>query len=434
MRFYDREEELRVLRETAELSKTTSQFTIVLGRRRIGKTTLMLKGAEGTKCVYLFISRLAEPLLCERLVSACREGGVDIVGRIDRFGDLLKALMLHSRHEPLTVIIDEFQNLRDVNGSVFGDIQRVWDLHRGESRINIVAAGSVHSMMTRIFEDEREPLFNRPTRKLSVGPFRISVLKRILEDHNLGHSKEDLLVLYMITGGVPSYVSLLMDADATTKDRMLGFALSPGSTFLAEGDDLMKEEFGRDSKVYLSILQLIAAGRNRRPEMEDVLGMSIGEYLSRLEREYGFVSRRLPVLTDNPRLGRWTVSDMYLRLFFRYIQPNRSFVEAGRTDLLRSAVEEDLESYEGRVLEDLLRQRIAEEGTYTEIGGYWNRTGSVEIDIAVLDSVRRTAELIEVKRNPEKLDMRALERKADSMKDLLKGYEVTLRGMSMDDI
>lgn len=60
--------------------------------------------------------------------------------------------------------------------------------------------------------------------------------------------------------------------------------------------------------------------------------------------------------------------------------------------------------------------------------------GSVEIDIAILNSGNRTAELIEIKRNPEKLEMRALERRADSMRDLLKGYEVTLRGMSIDDI
>lgn len=434
MRFYDREEELRVLRETAVLSETTSQFTIILGRRRIGKTTLMIRGAEGRKHVYLYISRLTEPMLCERLVSDCREAGVDIVGRIERFGDLIKALMVHSRHEPLTVMIDEFQNLGDVDRSIFGDIQKAWDLHREDSSINIVVAGSVHSMMTRIFEDEREPLFNRPTRKLSMEPFRVSVLKRILGDHNPGYSGEDLLVLYMITGGVPSYVSLLMDAGATTRDRMLDFVFSPGSTFLLEGDHLMKEEFGRDSKVYMSILQLIAEGRSRRPEMEDILGIGIGEYLSRLEREYGFIARRLPVLTENARLGRWVISDMYLRFFFRYIQPNSSLVESGRTDLLRAIVEKDLDTYEGRCLEDLLRQRIVEEGTYTEVGGYWDRTGAVEVDIVVLDSVKRTAELIEVKRNPDRLDMRGLMRKADSMSGLLKGYDMTLRGMSMEDI
>ena len=248
----------------------------------------------------------------------------DIPGRIERFGDLFKALLMHSRHDPLTIIIDEFQNLSYVNPAVFGDIQREWDLLKGDARVNLLVGGSVHSMMVRIFEDEREPLFNRATRKLEVRPFRISVLGSILRDHNPSHGHEDLLTLYMLTGGVPDYVASLMDAGAFTKESMLETALSPGSVFLREGNDLMTEEFGKDNKTYLSILQLIASGRRQRSEIESILKVSAGEYLQRLEREYGFVSRRVPMLTEDRRLGRWEVSDMYLRFYFRYIQPNDS--------------------------------------------------------------------------------------------------------------
>ena len=58
----------------------------------------------------------------------------------------------------------------------------------------------------------------------------------------------------------------------------------------------------------------------------------------------------------------------------------------------------------------------------------------MEIDIVVLDSIAKRAELIEVKRNPAKLDMRDLERRAETLEPYLKGYDVTLRGMSMDDV
>ena len=434
MRFYDRESELAVLRETAELSRTVSQFTVILGRRRIGKTTLMLKGAEGTRSVYLFISRKSEPVLCGDLQQTVRESGIDIPGRIERFGDLLRALMLHSVHEPITVMIDEFQNLEHVNPSVFGDIQEAWDLLKDRAHINLVVSGSVHSMMVRIFEDSREPLFRRSTRKLEVGPFRTSVLKSILEDHNPSYDNMDLLALYMLTGGVPQYVEVLMDAGAVTRRDMLRFALSPGSVFLREGDELMNSEFGRDNRVYLSMLQLIASGVTKRSELEGILDTSAGEYLRRLESEYGLVRRELPMITGDARLGRWTVSDMYLAFYFRYVQPNLSFVESGRTDLLERAVMSDIESYEGRVLESYLRQRIREEWAYTSVGGYWNRKGDVEIDIVVLDDVEKVAKLIEVKRNPAKLDMPGLRRKADTLDGLLKGYDVELMGMSSDDM
>lgn len=434
MRFYDRESELASLRDTATISRKTSQFTVVLGRRRIGKTTLMLKGSEGTKTVYLFISRLREPLLCARLKETALAAGVDLPGRFDAFDDLLRALMVHSRTDPITVIIDEFQNLEYVDKSVFGRIQEVWDTEKDASKINLIVGGSVHSLMVGIFEDEREPLFGRPTRKLEVRPFRTSVLKQILSDHNPSCTNRDLLTLYMLTGGVPSYVSILMDAGAVTSDAMLDFALSPGSVFLCEGNDLMTEEFGKDNRTYLSILQLIASGKASRSEIEDSIGMGVGEYLKRLEEEYGFVSRRLPMITEDARLGRWRISDMYLTFYFRYIQPNASFVESGRTDLLGRVVMDDMDSYEGRVLEEYLRTKVSEEWEYTEVGSYWNRNGSVEVDIVVLDSIKKEATLVEVKRNPAKLDMRSLERKAEAMSGLLKGYDVKLMGMSMDDM
>lgn len=434
MRFYGREQELKVLRDTAEASMINSQFTVVLGRRRIGKTTLMLKGSEGRRTVYLFISRLSEPVLCSRLQSVARESSVEIPGKMETFGDLLEALMLHSAHDPLTVIIDEFQNLRYVNPSIFGDMQRVWDLRKDEARMNLVVGGSVHSMMVRIFEDSGEPLFGRATRKLELRPFRVSDMKDILSDHRPGWSNGDLLTLYMLTGGVPSYIGVLMDAGAFTSESMLDLALSPGSVFLREGNDLMTEEFGKDNRTYLSMLQLIASGRNQRPEIENTLKVSAGEYLRRLESEYGFVRRRLPIPGKDPRLGRWELTDMYLSFHFRYIQPNASFVESGRFDLLRETVSRDLESYEGRVLEHYFLTRMSEERRYTEIGGYWNRKGDVEIDVVVLDSSDGTAELMEVKRNPAKLDMTALRRKAETLDGLLGGYSVTCIGLSMDDM
>ena len=434
MRFYGRERELEVLRETARLSVQTSQFTVILGRRRVGKTTLMLKGAEGTRSVYLFIARRSERVLCEDLQRAAAESGIDIPGRMETFGDLFRALMLSSAQEPLTVMIDEFQNLEHVSPGAFGSIQETWDLLKDRARMNLVVSGSVHSLMVRIFEDSREPLFQRSTRKLEVTPFRTSELKAILGDHNPSFANRDLLTLHMLTGGVPWYVELLMDAGAVTGDAMLSSALSPGSVFLREGDDLMRAEFGREGRVYLSMLQLIASGVNRRAELEDILDTSAGEYLRRLEQEYGLVRRRLPMFTRDARLGRWALSDMYLSFYFRYIQPNQSFVEAGRTDLLRRIVDADLESYEGRVLESYIMQRISEEWEYTEVGGYWNRRGDVEIDVVVEDSVSRRVTLVEVKRNPAKLDMGRLRRKAETLEDELRGYEVELRGMSMEDM
>ena len=65
MKFYDREEQLKTLREMRELSYNGySRLTVVTGRRRIGKTTLIKEAYKDEPYVYLFVGRKSEAVLC----------------------------------------------------------------------------------------------------------------------------------------------------------------------------------------------------------------------------------------------------------------------------------------------------------------------------------------------------------------------------------
>ena len=435
MRFYGREEELAELRRIAKQSETSSTFTVITGRRRVGKTSLMFRSVDDRKYVYLFVSRSAEPTLCSRMQSDIEAAGIPIIGKATEFRDLFKALMVYSKSEPLTVIIDEFQDFKYVDSSIFGSIQEIWDIHHHDSRMNLIVGGSVHSLMIKLFEDSNEPLFGRATSKIVLRPFTVSLMREILNDHDSEADNHDLLTLHMLTGGVPKYVGVLMDAGATRSESMMESALSTGSIFLRDGRDMMAVDFGKDYGTYLSILELIASGKNRRSEMDGILDMDVGAYLKRLEEENQYIRHMKPLFSGKgSRNTRWEISDMYLRFFFRYVEPNSSYIESGRYDLLKRRVFSDLSSYEGRVLEDLLRKEISEEWTYTEVGGYWNRKGDVEIDIVVKDDVERKVTFIEVKRNPDKLDMSVLASKVETLKGELDGFEIELRGMSIEDV
>jgi hypothetical protein len=435
MRFYDREKELDALKSIKERSKRSGTFTVMIGRRRIGKTTLMLKAAEGSRYVYLFVSRVAEPLLCEKMQRSAEEAGIEITGNITKFRDLLKALMIYSRTEPLTIMIDEFQEFKYVNDAVYGEIQEIWDLYKDTSKVNLIVSGSVHSMMVKLFENSKEPLFGRATSKIELRPFRIGVIKEILKEHNSNYGPEDLLTLYMLTGGVPKYLEMFMDSGNDTADKMIDSIASVDSVFIRDGKDILISEFGKDHKTYLSIMQLIAGGKNRRPEMDDVLNTDTGAYLQRLEKEYSFIKQNAPVFSEpKERNTRWSIADMYLKFYFKFILPNYDYVEFGRPDLLMKAIRNGLDEYSGRILEDYFRQRMAEEGTYTEVGGYWNRKGDVEIDMIVLNDHEKKADIYDIKRNPKKLDMDSLRIKADTLKHQLKDYDIQFKGLSMKDI
>lgn len=436
MKFYNRIKELEILARTLEQSKKSSCFTVIVGRRRIGKTSLLLESVKGQKYLYLFVSRKSEPLLSEQFQKDAADIlGLQIFGTITQFKDLFEQLLIFATKEHYTLIIDEFQEFDNVNPSIFSDVQNLWDQYKDKTKINFIASGSIYSMMMKIFENRKEPLFGRLTSKITLQPFAVSVIKEILSDYNPKYTSEDLLCLYMLTGGVPKYIDLLMEAGAVTKDEILDMTTRPDSPFIGEGKELLISEFGKEYGTYFSILQLIASGKTTQSEIDSIIEKNTGAYLVNLEKEYSLITKNKPMFSKpESRKNRWSLNDNYLRFWFRFIFPNQSLIEMGKYELLREFIDKNYEQYSGSILEKYFRAKMAEEERITAIGSYWNNKGENEIDLIALNDLDKTAIVSEVKRNPKKIDMNLLQMKADSIKKELTKYDVELRGLSMDDM
>ena len=289
-------------------------------------------------------------------------------------------------------------------------------------------------MMMKIFENRKEPLFGRLTSKITLQSFTVSVIKEILNNYNPKYTPEDLLCLYMLTGGVPKYIDLLMEAGATKKSKMLDMVTSPDSPFIGEGKDLLVSEFGKKYGTYFSILQLIASGKNTQSEIDSVIGKNTGAYLANLEREYSLITKNKPIFSKpESRKNRWSLNDNYLRFWFRFIFPNQSLIEMGKYDLLREVIDRGYEQYSGLVLEKYFRTKIAKEERITGIGSYWDNKGENEIDVIAVNDLNKTAIVAEVKRNSQKIDMNILQSKVHSVKELIK-YKVELQGLSLENM
>jgi len=436
MKFYNRTKELEILARTLEQSKKSSCFTVMVGRRRIGKTSLLLESVKGQRYLYLFVSRKSESLLCEQFQKDVADAlGLQIFGTITRFKDLFEQLLIFATKEHYTLIIDEFQEFDSVNPSIFSDVQNLWDQYKDKTKINFIASGSIYSMMMKIFENRKEPLFGRLTSKITLQPFAVSVIKKILNDYNPKYKSEDILCLYMLTGGIPKYIDLLMEAGAVTKDKILDMVTRPDSPFIGEGKELLISEFGKEYGTYFSILQLIASGKTTQSEIDSIIGKNTGAYLVNLEKEYSLITKNKPMFSKpESRKARWSLNDNYLRFWFRFIYPNQSLIEMGKYDLLREFIDKNYEQYSGFILEKYFRAKMAEEERITAIGSHWDSKGENEIDLIALNDLDKTAIVAEVKRNPKKIDMALLQAKTDSIKKELVKYEVELRGLSMNDI
>jgi AAA+ ATPase superfamily predicted ATPase len=411
-------------------------MTTLIGRRRTGKTSLLLKSVEGTRHLYLYVSKDNEQMLCKKFQEqATVTLGVQIFGQTSSFGELFEQLMRYGIDNNYTLIIDEFQNFLSINKSIPSSIQDVWDRYKDRARVNLILCGSIYSMMKRIFENGDEPLYGRRDSNMRLLPFSISTLKQILADHNPNYVAEDLLCLYMLTGGVAKYVALLMDAKATTKDKMLRCALAPDSPFLSEGTELLVSEFGRDYGTYFSILQLIAGGMTTQSEIDSIIGKNTGAYLNNLHVDYTFISKNTPILSKpGARNIKWQIDDPFLRFWFRFVYPYQGLIESNRTELLVQYVSDNYAQYTGKTLERLFHERMWQSGQYTRIGNWWDKKGEQEIDMVALNEFDKTCVIAEIKRNPKKLSLSNLETKAATLSSEIKEYSIKYQLLSLDDI
>ena len=439
MRFFDRTEEIASLREIRKMAKDNAQFTVVTGRRRIGKTSLVWKAYEDEPVLYFFVARKAEGDLCEDYrLEIENKLGIPTMGRAEHFAGVFEFLMKLSVERPITLFIDEFQDFFRVNKSVYSDMQRIWDIYSPKARMNLIVCGSIYSMMTKIFKDKKEPLYNRQTRFMTVRPFTPAVLKEILTEYHPGHTAEDLLALYSFTGGVAKYVQLLVDAGATTKSAMLDHIIKADSIFLGEGKAILIEEFGKDYGVYFSILSAIARGKTSRSEIENVVGREIGGYLTKLENEYEVIAKKQPLFEKSSTKNvRYTIEDNFFTFWFRFIYKYSYMLEIENYESVKTIINRDYETFSGLMLERYFRRVLIERQAYTRIGGWWDRKGENEIDIVAENELDEEATFFEVKRKSDNIDMKVLENKAAAFLRAtgeFKGYKISYKGLSMDDM
>jgi len=440
MKFYNRENELAELRRIQDLSfNDHSRLTVVTGRRRIGKTSLIMHSVDNSPTVYLFVGRKSEATLCTEFIPIIAQSlNVYIPGEIRTFRSIFQFLMELAANRSFNLVIDEFQEFFNVNDSVYSDMQNIWDTYRLKSRMNLIVSGSVNSLMQKIFQNSKEPLFGRADNIIKLSAFRLSTLKEIMHDFNPDFGNDDLLAIYTFTGGVPKYVELFCDNRALTVNDMISFMVRENSPFTDEGKNLLIEEFGKNYAIYFSILSAISGGINTQPEIEAALGdKSIGGQIRRLIDDYDIIVRKRPILAkEGSQAVRYEIRDNFIRFWFNYFDRHRSLIEIKNFQGLRAIIQSDYPTYSGKMLERYFIQQMAESNQYRAIGSWWEPRGNQnEIDIVALKMEKNQAVVVEVKRQKKNFSPTILASKVEHLKHkVLPKYKIEMVCKSLEDM
>jgi len=417
MKFYDRKKQLERVREFMHIvRKNGSRVLVITGRRRIGKTRLAIESVKNSPYLYFFTKkkRITE-IITEWSNEVKEKYSNAFYGNFNNLEEFLKFLFEYSNKTPLTIIFDEVQNLLFSDPSAFGTFQKLFDLYKEKSHALLIFLGSSFSLMNKIFKNAKEPLFGRASDIMTLSYLPLKSQKEILKDFSL-FSGENLLHLFSIFDGIPRYIEELIDIAGNGFEEKLKGLLSEREYIWDEGENLLKEEFGKEYSSYYSVLSAISKGRRKLNEIEQFTGIKdAGIYLKNLEGIYNIIARKQPVTASSrkERSGRYYLNDNFLDFWFRFIEIRRTLKEINRLDTAFAEIWKELPIYEGRKLEDLLIRKIIEENPlnipFTRAGKYWDRKGEIEIDAVFIDEKSQKTYIFEVKRNKQKINPKQLE-------------------------
>ncbi len=383
MTFYDREEELDTL--TGAVESPGSDFVVVYGRRRVGKTELLKEFCADRPHIYFLAAQEAEERQRDKFVERVANYFGDRVPRIDGWDDAFAYLGEKIDTEDMIVAIDEFPYLVDENDSLPSYVQGFVDEYLQETNSMLILCGSSVSTMESAVLGHESPLYGRRTGQLDVTPFSFRQAREVIS-YNIA----DAIRSYAITGGTPMYLTL-SDYEQSLRENVQSYILAPSSMLYNEPRFLLRTEL-RNPARYMSILEAVALGHTTPNEIAGATGIDSGplsKYLQTL-RQLRLVDREVPVTASakKSKRSRYRVADEFLRFWFRYVEPNRSSIEEAPDIVYQGTIEPNLPDHVATTFEDICQEAVWELvrrgdfAPYSEVGRWWY--GENEIDIVGL--------------------------------------------------
>ncbi len=350
MKFVDRNEETARLREA--LGKEKSTLTIVYGRRRLGKSTLVKRVLTESDIYFLADRSEAKhqrSVLAQ--VAAQTFPDFDKVSYPD-WEAIFRALNYRAERH-FTICIDEFPYLASQSPEIASALQKLLD--EKSLRYNIVLCGSSQSMMYGLFLDATAPLYGRADVIMRLNPIRLPYIQEALQLR-----AENAVEEYAVWGGVPRYWEL-REGKNSLAEALWQNVLSANGTLYEEPAKLFLDDI-KDLVKVSTIMSYIGGGANRLSEIAGRCGEPSTNLSRPLKKliDLGFLLREVPYGSDesNTKKSLYKIADPFMAFYYQFVVPNRSFIELGRLKPVEEALSKHFPEYVSRQWESLCRNAV----------------------------------------------------------------------------
>ena len=388
--FVGRKEQLEILSRAFRAGE--SAFIPIYGRRRVGKSELILRFLKNKTAVYFAGKKARAELQIQEFL---KEASVALKQPLlagfatDQWKNALDAVVNQWKGKrKLLLAFDEFQWTVEASPELPSILQELWDRKwKKNGHIMLILCGSYIGFMEREILGKKSPLFGRRTAQIHLKPFPYHEAALFHPTYSL----VDKARTYFICGGIPLYLKYF-SPERSVEMNICENLLSQYAPLFQEPEFLLREEL-REVENYYAILLAVAKGSHAHRDISskaEIESRKLHYYLNQLV-QLGYLKRHYPLTDKKPvqRYVRYVLDDPLLRFWFRFIYPNISYItQRGGEKALRERIKPQLDSYFGVCFEGLCREAMPllyhKEGIHAgfELGEYWDR--DVQIDVVGL--------------------------------------------------
>ncbi|MFW9618099.1 MAG: ATP-binding protein [Sulfurospirillum sp.] len=376
--FANRYKELELL--NSEYFNERFAFTVLYGRRRVGKTTLLKEFIKQKPSIYFLVTLENFNIVLKRLQNIVADFLQDNFLKNLELKDvkqLFEYLAQKDYEQKLIIIIDEFQYLTKLDDSIPSQFQYIIDELLKNKNIHLILCGSIISMMYEQTLSYNSPLYGRRTSAIKLEAIEFDYLKEFFPSK----SNEELIELYSILYGVPKYLEMFADSGDIFKNIEKNI-LNPNSYLYNEPQFILQNEVN-EPITYFSILETIANGEHKIGNIAGNLGKNVQNITSFISKliELDIIYKDVPITETNPlksKKGLYFIKDNFFRFWFSYVLPYKSQLEMGNTNFVLKKIKENFHGFVSPVYENLAISYMLKKYDLLKCGRWWDKNEEID--------------------------------------------------------
>lgn len=412
--FLGREKEKKMLNDLYE--KDGFQFVVMYGRRRIGKTSLLLEFAKNKPHIFFVAEEYnkdrALANFSNQIYGFCKLKGLPA---FSEWNEAFDFLIKEVGDEKIVLIMDEYPYLVGADKSISSIIQNKIDHKLLKTNIFFIVCGSSMSFMEKDVLSYKSPLYGRKTMEMKIEPFSFFEACDFIPEYGT----VDKVISYGVLGGIPQYLKYF-DDKISLKENIVNTILKKGSVLYDEPKNLLKQEL-REPMTYNTIIEAISTGSSKMNEIVTKTKMAsdkCSKYIASLI-ELGIIQKENPVGEKPTRKSIYKLNDNLYKFWYRFVFHNINLTEQDEAEFLYESIinKEWSEYIGGYVFEDICKQYLLKCNkkrtlpfVFVDIGRWWGNDSikkqQQEIDIVAVD--KENAIFCECKWQNEKIDIKVL--------------------------